>query len=202
MAVYTRGGDKGLTKLVGGEKVKKYHLRVEAYGTTDELCSLLGHAISLLDESQMALKPELIEVQQLIFDCSRDLSTPNETIRPYLVNNKKYQWLEERIDVYWQKCPKINKFILPGGTPFSSCMQVVRTVTRRAERIVVKLSDEKDEEVNPEVLITLNRLSDYFFVIARVINASLNETEIAYQNSPKVFARGEKCVSDKRKREQ
>lgn len=195
MAVYTRTGDQGLTKLVGGARVKKYHPRVEAYGTTDELCSLLGHAISLLDEAHLDLKPELIEVQQLIFDCSRDLAVPKEGMRTYKVTGDKHKWLEERIDTYWAGCPKINKFILPGGTPFASCLQMVRTVARRAERCVVYLIDQ-NEDVNPEVLIALNRLSDYFFVVARFINVKAGEIEIDYENSPKVFSRGEKCVSN------
>lgn len=198
MAVYTRGGDRGMTKLVGGEKVKKYHPRVEAYGTTDELCSLLGHAISLLDESHQDLKPELIEVQQLIFDCSSDLAVPKKEMRPYKVTGDKATWLEQRIDAYWAECPKINKFILPGGTPFASCIQMARTVTRRAERCVVFLVDEQ-EDVNQEVLIALNRLSDYFFVLARWINSQSGEVEIDYQNSPKVFSRGEKRVSNNSK---
>ncbi len=193
MAVYTRGGDKGMTKLVGGVRVKKYHPRVEAYGTTDELCSLLGHAISLLDEAHEALKPELIEVQQLIFDCSSDLAVPDKEMRPFKVTQEKHLWLEKRIDEYWAECPKINKFILPGGTPFASCIQMARTVTRRAERCVVFLIDEK-EDVNPDVLITLNRLSDYFFVVARWVNSQSGEVEIDYENSPKVFSRGEKRV--------
>lgn len=198
MAVYTRTGDKGMTKLVGGTRVKKYHPRVEAYGTTDELCSSLGHAISLLDDEHLKLKPELIDVQQLIFDCSRDLAVPKEGTRPYKVTKESYKWLEERIDAYWSECPKIDKFILPGGTPFASCIQMVRTIARRAERLVVYLMDQ-NEEVNPDVLVALNRLSDYFFVLARYVNVQAGEIEVDYENSPKVFSRGERSVSNNRK---
>ncbi len=195
MAVYTRTGDQGSTKLVGGVKVRKYHPRVEAYGTTDELCSLLGHSLSLLATEDKEFKPELIKIQQFIFDCSSDLAVPNEGMRPYKVTKESHLWLEKRIDAYWKECPKINKFILPGGTPFASSLQVARTVARRSERCVVFLMDE-GESLNQEVLIFLNRLSDYFFVLARLINYRSGELELDYENSPQVFSRRTKSVSD------
>ncbi|MGX7025152.1 cob(I)yrinic acid a,c-diamide adenosyltransferase [Vagococcus hydrophili] len=195
MAVYTKTGDKGSTKLVGGVKVRKHHPRVEAYGTTDELCSLLGHSLSFLSSEDYKYKEELINIQQLIFDCSRDLAVPERGMRPYKLTSDSYKWLEKKIDAYWKLCPEINKFILPGGTLFASSLQVVRTVTRRAERCVVFLMDE-GEDVNSEVLVFLNRLSDYLFVLARLVNFQSGELELDYENSPQVFSRRKKSVPD------
>lgn len=195
MAVYTRTGDKGSTKLVGGEKVRKCHPRVESYGTTDELCSIIGFSLSLLDDQTKELREDLLVIQQLVFDCSSDLAVPRKGMRPFKVSQDRFKWLEANIDYYWKQCPTIDKFILPGGTQLASSLHIARTVTRRAERHVVCLMDS-GEDINEDVLIFLNRLSDYFFVMARFVNIKTNEAEIDYENSPQVFSRGGKSVSN------
>lgn len=191
MTIYTKYGDSGFTRMVGGQRVKKSHLRVAAYGTTDELCSQVGFAIALLEEHE--LRQELLMIQQLIFDCSSDLAVPDES-RPYKVTQEAAELLEERIDSYWEQCPPLEQFILPGGTLFAAALHLARCSARKAERKTVSLMDN-EEKVNPFVLSTLNRLSDYFFALARWHTAAAGAEEITYHKSPAVFSKRRRHVS-------
>ncbi len=185
MKIYTKYGDQGFTRLVGGARVKKNHARVAAYGTIDELCCQVGFARSFLNKED-PLNQELMHIQQVIFDCSSDLAVPDE-IRPYRTEEKEINWLEAQIDGYSEETPEIEFFILPGGTQAASALHVARGMTRRAEREAVSLM-ENGETVNPVALKYLNRLSDYFFSLARVVNARAGETDIFYHKSKKVFS--------------
>ena len=136
--LYTKTGDKGYTSLIGGEKVRKDANRVDAYGTMDELNSLIGYIVSQLEERDSSLKGELIEIQQNLFDCGTDLATPHGK-GTYKVTKEMVQNLEMSIDGYADKAPEILSFVLPGGHPTASLLHMARTVVRRTERSIVSL---------------------------------------------------------------
>ncbi|MCA9766716.1 MAG: cob(I)yrinic acid a,c-diamide adenosyltransferase [Carnobacterium sp.] len=184
MQLYTKRGDYGNTNLIGGRTISKDAIRVESYGTLDELNSLVGVIISQMTDEELILKEELAEIQLLLFDCGTDLATLDGT-RDYLVTKEAVEWVESRIDDYSTEPSVIEKFILPGGDPVASFLHLARTVTRRAERIIVSLG--KAEKINQVVLIFINRLSDYFFALARVVNSRKEIKEPFYEKGGKVF---------------
>lgn len=185
MKLYTKGGDKGKTSLIGGQRVLKDSVRVEAYGTVDELNSIVGVVVSLLKETNIkSLREELLQIQQFLFDAGSDLAVPEPT-KEFRLQSAAVTWLEERIDDYSEQVPPIEEFILPGGELISSQLHVCRTITRRAERRTISIS--KDEPLNDQAVKFLNRLSDYFFITARFVNYTLGESDIFYQRSGKVF---------------
>ncbi len=183
MQIYTRTGDKGYTSVVGGMKLAKDADRVTAYGTIDELNSVVGIAASV-DGISSNLKKELMTIQQYLFDCGNDLATPHGK-NPYRVDEKLTLWLESRIDEYAEIPPVVESFILPGGTQLASMLHFSRTVARRAEREIVTFQWTND--MNGEVLKFVNRLSDYFFAIARVVNAQEEVQDVLYERSGRVF---------------
>ena len=187
MKIYTKYGDKGFTRLYGGDRVSKTNIRVEAYGTTDEVCSLLGLVVAKMDNYKelSELKEECITIQQHLFDCGSDLATPRE-LRPYKQTEKDVNWLEQRIDEYIPQLPKLKCFIIPGGSKIAAEFHILRTATRRLERKMVAVI-EAGESVNEEGLRYINRLSDYFFVIACLINVKLGIKETNYERSDEVF---------------
>lgn len=183
MKIYTKTGDKGQTSIIGGEKRSKASARVEAYGTIDELNSLVGYIISQM-QTYREIKKELEEIQQILFDCGTDLATPNSS-QGYRTQEESVTWLEERIDKYVAVPPELTEFILPGGCPIASLLHLARTVARRGERCVVLV--QESEEINPEALIFLNRLSDYFYATARFINFREGRDDISYRRNGRVF---------------
>lgn len=188
MKIYTRAGDEGKTSVIGS-KVPKDDLRVEAYGTVDELNSFVGQAVSLIQDEAgdilAELKAHLLEIQQELFDCGADLALAKQGVRPYRVDSQMTERLEQWIDKYDAKCPQLERFILPGGSPLSSALHVCRTVCRRAERVIVTLA--REQEINTEVRKYMNRLSDYFFVAARLANVAAQVKDVEYVRSEKVF---------------
>lgn len=199
MQIYTRTGDQGRTQLIGGLQVEKDDARIEAYGTIDELNSLVGSVVSL-PQLDASFKEELVQIQHYLFDCGNDLATPtfkemgkisprtrnaNDPYYPYVVKEENIKWLESRIDAYTDIPPEVDYFILPGGTNESAQLHLARTVARRAERKIVTFQQEG--QVNPFVLKFVNRLSDYFFILARVINKQAEIEDIRYKRSKKVF---------------
>lgn len=184
MSIYTRYGDQGYTRLVGGGRALKNTPRVHTYGSIDTLNSQVGVAVAQLDKAD-PMQVELVQLQQWIFDCGGDFATPDEK-RPYKVTEEMVQWLEEKIDKYWQNTPQISQFILPGGVPAAATLHVCRCLAREAERYAVTLL-EQEEAVNTEALKFLNRLSDYFFAAARWVNQQAGEPDVTYQNSATVF---------------
>ena len=188
MKIYTKTGDKGMTRLIGGAHVSKDSNRVAAYGTLDELNSLIGYIVSQMGEvDNQDIKADLLEIQQYLFDCGTDLATP-DGIRDYRLTKEPTKWLEDRIDIYTEIPPKIEEFILPGGTPIASQSHMARTVTRRGERSIVSVS--WTAEINQHVLKFTNRLSDYFFAAARVANFRSGCKDVSYIRSGKVFHHG------------
>jgi cob(I)alamin adenosyltransferase len=185
MKIYTRSGDKGETSLIYGHRIPKDAIRVETYGTIDEANSMIGLAAAYLREVPFR-KDDLLEqfrvVQRELFDLGRDLATPVEKVQEkgYHVNAQHVERLEGFIDGFDEQVPPLTRFILPGGHQAAAALQVARTITRRAERVAVSLA--REEQVNPEVQRYLNRLSDYLFVVARVINfrAGVHEPEVDF----------------------
>ncbi|MFD0588448.1 cob(I)yrinic acid a,c-diamide adenosyltransferase [Paenibacillus sp. GCM10027627] len=190
MQLYTKTGDKGQTSLIGG-RVSKDDVRVEAYGTIDELNSFVGiaQAESAKHESLAELAERLVEIQQELFDCGSDLAYAQEGA-PFKMDSEPSLRLEQWIDQYVAEAPEITRFILPGGSSVSSMLHVCRTVCRRAERRVVTLSGQ--HAINEAVLIYINRLSDFFFAAARVANAKLNVPDTEYIRSAEVFRKRNK----------
>jgi cob(I)alamin adenosyltransferase len=167
--IYTRTGDEGKTSLGDGSRLPKFHLRVNAYGSIDEANSVIGVAIVHVENSD-ALQL-LRHIQNDLFDVGADLCQPERSgaQKPSLrITDEQVTWLENQIDRFNTELEPLNSFVLPGGSPASACLHLARTVTRRAERDVVRLS--ADEAVNGAVLRYVNRLSDLLFVLARFLN--------------------------------
>ncbi|RKD72888.1 ATP:cob(I)alamin adenosyltransferase [Sinobaca qinghaiensis] len=184
MKLYTRSGDKGTTGIIGGRRDKD-HIRVEAYGTCDELNSFVGRAVALLDDEMFPdMKSELIRIQHELFDCGSDLANVKEDAE-FKVTPEMVTALEEHIDEYIPQAPELQRFILPGGSIAAAEMHILRTVTRRTERLTAALM--KEEPINEHVFKYLNRLSDYFFAAARVVNAREKVADIEYERSAIVF---------------
>lgn len=167
MKIYTKQGDEGKTSLLGGERVWKDNQRIQAYGTVDELNAILGIVVTELTSEE--LKEELRSIQSELFTIGADLATPNnKSVKIVRVDNNFTKRIEALIDKYDEKLPELKNFILPGGSKASAYLHLARTVCRRAEREVVSLI--KEVEINPEIEVYLNRLSDLLFVLARYEN--------------------------------
>jgi len=167
--IYTRTGDEGKTSLGDGTRLPKFHLRVAAYGSIDEANSVLGLAILHVAEHEVLLL--LRHIQNDLFDVGADLCRPElpSAEKPVLrITEDQVVWLEHQIDRFNADLEPLTTFVLPGGSPASAYLHHARTVTRRAERDVVRLA--ADEPVNPAVLRYVNRLSDLLFVLARCLN--------------------------------
>ena len=190
MRIYTRTGDKGKTSIIGG-RVDKDDIRVEAYGTVDEVNCFVGQAIQELDPNIFKdVLADLEKIQHELFDCGGDLA--NVTVKRELkLHQESIDYLEKKIDEYIEEAPELERFILPGGTKPSASIHIARTVTRRAERLVVKLV-KADPKVSEIALMYLNRLSDYFFALARVINFRLQVSDVEYVRSANVFRDGKR----------
>ncbi len=175
MKIYTKTGDNGETSLFAGGRVKKHDMRVEAYGTVDELNSHLGF-IRTFDIPQQA-QAWLEDVQSVLFVIGSDLATPLDAKVEWLVrlDDTPVMRLETRIDQMTEALDPLTNFVLPGGTPAAAATHIARTVCRRAERHCVALSMEY--EMNGKVIVYLNRLSDFLFTLARWLNKQAGESE-------------------------
>jgi cob(I)alamin adenosyltransferase len=182
MKIYTKTGDKGTTALFGGTRVKKYTLRIESYGTVDELNSYIG----LIKDQDIAtsVKESLLKVQNELFTLGAMLATPpeketlksgKERLNIPKIDENSILFLENEIDEMDAELPQMTHFILPGGHQAVSFCHVARCVCRRAERLSVELNDQ--EAINSDVLKYLNRLSDYLFVLARKLALDLKIAE-------------------------
>ena len=178
--LYTRTGDTGMTSLVGGQRVPKTHVRLEAYGTIDELNSHIGLLVAELDEGEDTQL--LIGVQNLLFSIGSMLATDTtqREVRPgRYVTEADVTGLEHAIDAAEEGLPGWRGFILPGGTQAAAQAHVCRTVCRRAERLIYTLAEQV--EVDATLLAYVNRLSDYFFALAKKINHSAGQEENIWQ---------------------
>lgn len=164
--IYTKTGDKGTTALVGGTRVPKSHIRLESYGTIDELNSHLGWLNCLVDEQEN--REFLRFLQHKLFTVGSYLATETESKAPKeasIITQKDIERIEKQIDILDSKLPRLNRFVLPGGNETGARAHICRTIARRAERNVYIVAETYP--VAEEILVFLNRLSDYFFVLAR-----------------------------------
>ena len=174
--IYTRTGDDGTTGLVGGSRRLKSDLRIEAYGTVDETNAAIGMARTHCAVENPAIDTLLGLIQNDLFDLGADLSLPHDgkklDYEPLRIVASQTERLEQEIDRATKQLKPLNSFILNGGTPAAAALHLARTVARRAERLVVAL--QQQEEINPEALRYINRLSDFLFVAARMCNDNGN----------------------------
>jgi cob(I)alamin adenosyltransferase len=172
--IYTRTGDDGTTGLGSGERRLKHDLRVDAYGTVDEANSCLGLARLHTEKDFPELDAMLTRIQNDLFDLGADLATPDtgETLayEPLRIIDSQVLRLETEIDRLNANLAPLRSFVLPGGSPASAALHLARTVARRAERQMVELAQKPDETVTPAALKYINRVSDFLFVAARVVN--------------------------------
>lgn len=177
--IYTKGGDKGQTALIGGTRVPKYHQRIEAYGTIDELKSYIGLIRDLTEENE--IRDLLLEIQDRLFTTESLIaadSTESAEKLPKLFE-KDVELLEKSIDKMNETLPELSNFILPGGQLLASHTHIARTICRRAERLTIKASEEF--AIDPLCVKYLNRLSDFLFVLARKFVFDLGGEEIIWK---------------------
>ena len=186
MKIYTKTGDLGKTSLFGGTRVKKSNIRIDAYGTVDELNSYLGLLRDQINEE--GLIEDMIHIQNKLFTVGAMLATPvdkeklksgKDRLKIDKVEIKEIEFLENKIDEMNASLAPMTHFILPGGHTMVSFCHIARCVCRRAERITVELADQ--EAINQNIIIYLNRLSDYLFVLARKLSSDNNVKEIPWK---------------------
>jgi len=179
--IYTKTGDKGTTSLIGGTKVPKSHLRIEAYGTVDELNSYLGYCRDIISDD--ATKAALLEIQDRLFTIGSSLACDpikEPKMRIPDLRAGDIEFVEKEIDRMDSQLPPMRSFVLPGGHPSVSQLHIARCVCRRAERSCVRLELES-LEVEPMILQYLNRLSDYLFILARFTAMQLGADELPWK---------------------
>jgi cob(I)alamin adenosyltransferase len=183
MKIYTKTGDKGSTSLFGGKRAMKDSLRLEAYGTVDELNSALGIARAL--NPQLDLDEIIVRLQNDLFVLGADLATPSGARSSHVprIQNDLITYLEHAIDKFDARLQPLSTFVLPGGSQIASQLHLARTICRRAERFVVRLS--RKEKIGPLCIVYLNRLSDLLFVMARYANYLDGRQETPWIASPR-----------------
>jgi cob(I)alamin adenosyltransferase len=178
MKIYTKTGDNGTTSLIGGKRVPKNHERIEAYGTVDELIAVIGVVRDHIENKEFI--DQLIQIQDQLMICAAILATDCDDCDAKIpkLSEEAIVWVETSIDVMESTLPILSSFILPGGHAAVSFCHVARTVCRRAERIVLSLSETATV---PDIVSRyLNRLSDYFFVLSRKLTVEYRATEIPW----------------------
>lgn len=177
--IYTKTGDAGKTALIGGTRVPKYDERIEAYGTVDELKSWVGLVRDKIDDKHQ--QEILIEIQDRLFTTESLLAQDGSETTKMLPQLKEsdIEYIEKEIDFMNERLPPIKSFVLPGGHEVISITHITRTICRRAERIIIKVSET--HPVNPLIIKYINRLSDYFFVLARKLTIDLDIEETVWK---------------------
>jgi cob(I)alamin adenosyltransferase len=172
--IYTRTGDKGTTALGSGERVPKHSLRIDAYGTVDETNASIGMVRLHLGDADPKLDAMLLRIQNDLFDLGADLCVPDRgqklEYEPLRMVDAQVKRLEQEIDEMNAELKPLRSFVLPGGTPAAAALHMARTISRRAERLMVALAGEPNEPVGPAALKYINRLSDLLFVASRYVN--------------------------------
>ncbi len=184
MKIYTGFGDEGKTALLGGKVVPKNDVRVHLYGTLDELNSVLGLLRGKVDEADSDAM--LLQIQHQLFVFSSEIAAGNEQAKNKLtqrIEEEHIKALETSIDKISEKIPPLKNFILPGGTEAAAFSHLARTICRRAERILVEL--HQFQSMRPALLVYLNRLSDYFFILARYFNFLAGQPDVSWQGLQK-----------------
>lgn len=177
MKIYTKTGDDGTTGLQGGKRVSKASLRIQAYGAVDETNSALGLVLTYKLDSDM--KELLTKIQNELFVAGSDLSDPDLNNTKNRITEPMITHLENQIDKFESELTPLTNFILPGGHPIAAHLHLARTISRRAETIIVELSSS--EQLNPSCQKYLNRLSDLLFVMARVANKRNNVPDVLWK---------------------
>jgi cob(I)alamin adenosyltransferase len=172
--IYTRTGDKGTTALGRGERVPTHSLRNDAYGTVDETNATVGMVRLHLAGADPKLDAMLLRIQNDLFDLGADLCVPDRgqklEYEPLRMVDAQVKRLEQEIDEMNAELKPLRSFVLPGGTPAAAALHMARTISRRAERLMVALAGEPNEPVGPAALKYINRLSDFLFVASRYVN--------------------------------
>jgi cob(I)alamin adenosyltransferase len=176
MKIYTRTGDKGMTSIIGGTRLPKYHPRIEAYGTIDELISWIG--LLRGTEEYKNFSDELTAIQATLMHCCAVVATDPATKSTAEINDEVIKLLEDSIDRMETELPALDSFILPGGSQAVSFCHIARCVCRRAERSVLRL--DETESAPSDVIKYLNRLADYLFVLARNISYNTGTEEVKW----------------------
>lgn len=178
MKIYTRTGDTGTTSLVDGSRISKTALRVEVYGTIDEINSWVGAARAF--SADPLLERCLEFLQHRFYNCSSNVATPpGQTITPPGIDPADVTWLEQAIDHFEEKTGKLDRFVVPGGSKPASLLHIARTVCRRGERLLVHLAEQ--EPVDQQVRNFINRSSDFLFAAARYANSAESLTDVFWQ---------------------
>jgi len=180
MKLYTKTGDSGLTGLIGGTRISKNDLRIEAYGTIDELNSFVGllTTYDILEKELLFLR----YIQNHLFSIGSHLATDRNRVnlpKAAIISDQDVSLIETEIDTLDGFLPELTAFILPGGTQASSFSHICRTIARRAERRIIEVSNLYD--VDSQVIVFVNRLSDYFFALARYLNVDNGQKEIYWK---------------------
>ena len=176
--IYTKTGDRGTTSLFGGQRVGKDSLRIAAFGTVDELNSVLG--VVLAQELPFDISKKLLRVQSELFVLGSDLASPyGLKVKIPRVSSAYAKRLEGEIDIWTKKLPQLRNFILPGGSLAGAQLHMARTIARRSERAIVSLGQE--EKINGNAIVYLNRLSDWFFILARYVNMLDGKREVIWK---------------------
>ncbi len=182
MKIYTKTGDGGETGLFAGPRVSKDDPRIEAYGTVDELNTILG--LARCESLPADIDGFLARVQNELFDLGAELATPDPEARgTHLISDAQVTALEKAIDRFEANLPILKTFILPGGSRGAAWLHLAHTVCRRAERRVVTLIGPQGQNVSGTILVYLNRLSDLLFVLARAVNAAAGQADVKWQKS-------------------
>ena len=193
MPIYTKTGDRGQTSLMGGKRISKANLRVESYGTVDELNSVVGVVIAHLPAKNTPLEEALEAIQHDLLEIGANLAQPTATQLPFL--SDRVTDFEKMIDEFTASLPELTHFILPGGGTTGSTLHHARTICRRLERTLVRLSDK--EKVDELIIMYINRLSDLFFTMARFTNHMTGEKETIWKS--RQSAKEEKQPTEKQK---
>jgi len=179
LKIYTGFGDEGKTRLYGGQIVDKDNLRVEVYGTIDELNSVIGVVVTHIENKRLI--EDLQDIQNRLFEISAELATPaagNINSEDPVINNQNIKEIEKKIDNLDNQLDPLKNFILPGGSQGASFSHLARTICRRAERVLISLN--KVELINSRIIVFINRLSDFLFVVARFINKEQNIDDLPW----------------------
>jgi cob(I)alamin adenosyltransferase len=180
MKIYTRTGDTGTTGLFGGPRVAKDDQRIEAYGTVDELNAVLG--VVRTTEVSADIDTELAWIQNQLFSVGAELASPDPDKHALrIISAEHVRQVEQWIDRHEGELPSLQNFILPGGTPGAAQVHLARTLCRRAERRVVTLAGRPEAAVSSELIVFLNRLSDYLFVLSRTLNRRAGVADVPWE---------------------
>ncbi len=185
MKIYTKTGDQGETSLYGGQRVGKDHLRIQTFGSVDELNAVLGVAraqLAMAATDYSEFDQLLGSVQNHLFDLGAELATPESQAKgTQLLGSPASEMLERSIDRWESELPPLKQFVLPGGTAAAAQLHVARCVCRRSERLLVTLT--RETAVRPELLVYLNRLGDLLFVLARAANHLAGHPDVPWQKN-------------------